>query len=664
MLWMSAGLSCDGESVAMTAATNPSIEDLLSGVIPGSPAVVLHMPMLAFDNGEDFMQAWYDAESDKLDPFILVLEGSVPDERRSGDGHWTGFGVDPFDGQPISVNEWIDRLAPKAMAVMAVGTCATYGGIPAMRNNPTGAMGLPDYLGWGWKARTGLPIVCVPGCPTKPDNITTVLHELTLFLGGVGPAPELDAQLRPSPMFERTAREGCSRAGFTEQGQFATTRGNDARCLVKLGCKGPAAKCNVPQRGWINGVGGCPNVGGICIGCTMPGFPDKFMPFTDADPWGNAAANFQRFTYGPLFRHFRSRNLLLKFEREPNWRRPAEAPGRGFAKRGLAMVTLGEVLRWLIYVVRSAYYRVMRRLLRGDRLLWGSERRFRALLESAPEAMVIVNGHGHIVLLNAQAERLFGHRRQDIVGQGTSELIAERLRAEHRRHMRDYLRDAATRPAGSHFELVGRHKDGSEFPVEISLSPLETEEGLLVSAAIRDITARKRAVTELAAAEELFCGAFDGSPIGMALTDDDGLVVRVNAALCDLTGQTDAQLTGSCLDELVHPDESGADRAAIMRLIGDGRNQDEVETRFRCVAGAAVWVTVGAAMIREDAGGARRFLVQVQDVTHRRRYAESLAAARDAEIEANRMKSEFLAVMSHEIRTPMNGVIGMTGLLL
>jgi hypothetical protein len=66
----------------------------------------------------------------------------------------------------------------------------------------------------------------------------------------------------------------------------------------------------------------------------MPGFPDKFMPFTDADPWGNAAANFQRFTYGPLFRHFRSRNLLLKFEREPNWRRPAEAPGRGFAKRG------------------------------------------------------------------------------------------------------------------------------------------------------------------------------------------------------------------------------------------------------------------------------------------------------------------------------------------
>ena len=322
VLWISAGLSCDGDSVAMTAATNPSIEDLLAGVIPGSPAIVLHNQMLAYENGDDYMRAFYDAEDDLLDPFILVLEGSVANDLLAGDGHWTGLGVNPIDGQPISANDWVDSLAPKAAAVMAVGTCATYGGIPAMRNNPTGAMGLPDYLGWGWTSRTGLPIVCIPGCPAQPDNITSTLLEITLFIGGIGPAPELDEQLRPKPMFERTAREGCNRAGFTEQGRFATTYGNDSRCLVKLGCKGPMAKCNVPQRGWVNGVGGCPNVGGICIGCTMPGFPDKFMPFMEPDPWGNAAANFQRFTYGPLFRHFRKRNLALRYEREPEWRRP------------------------------------------------------------------------------------------------------------------------------------------------------------------------------------------------------------------------------------------------------------------------------------------------------------------------------------------------------
>ena len=336
VLWMTAGLGCDGESVAMTSATSPSLEDLLGGVIPDSPRVVLHNPMLAFENGAEFLQAWYDAEEDRLDPFLLVVEGAIGDERLSGEGHWTGFGVDPYDGQPITVNDWIDRLAPKAAAIVAVGTCATYGGVPAMKNNPTGAMGLPDFLGWSWRSRLGVPIVCIPGCPAQPDNMTSILLELVLFAAGMGPAPLLDERLRPVRLFGRTTREGCSRAGFTEQGQFATTYGNDPRCLVKLGCKGPAAVCNVPQRGWVNGLGGCPNVGGICIGCTMPGFPDKFMPFMEPDPWGNAAANFQRFTYGPLFRHFRKRNLLLKYEQEPEWRGsdPAPpAPARGGGRR-------------------------------------------------------------------------------------------------------------------------------------------------------------------------------------------------------------------------------------------------------------------------------------------------------------------------------------------
>jgi len=277
ILWMTAGLGCDGESVAMTAATSPSLEELLDGVIPGSPQIVLHNPVLSYDNGDAFMQAWYDAEDDLLDPFVLVVEGAIGDEKRSGDGHWTGFGVNPFDGQPITVNEWIDRLAPKAQAIVAVGTCASYGGVSAMKGNPTGAMGVPDFLGWGWRSRAGVPIVCIPGCPTQPDNMTSVLMELVLFVAGIGAPPVLDERLRPRRLYSRTAREGCNRAGFTEQGQFATTYGNDPRCLVKLGCKGPAAICNVPLRGWVNGVGGCPNVGGICIGCTMPGFPDRYQ---------------------------------------------------------------------------------------------------------------------------------------------------------------------------------------------------------------------------------------------------------------------------------------------------------------------------------------------------------------------------------------------------
>ena len=197
------------------------------------------------------MQAWYDAEAGKLDPFVLIIEGSIPNEEINGEGHWAAMGVDPETGQPITTNEWVDRLAPKAAAVVAIGTCATYGGIPAMKNNPTGAMGLPDYLGWNWKSKAGLPVVCIPGCPAQPDNTTETLLYLVLHLAGLAPAPELDEALRPKWLFGRTVREGCNRAGFTEQGKFATEYGDDPRCLVKLGCKGPVVKCNVPVRGWV-----------------------------------------------------------------------------------------------------------------------------------------------------------------------------------------------------------------------------------------------------------------------------------------------------------------------------------------------------------------------------------------------------------------------------
>jgi hydrogenase small subunit len=164
VLWMTAGLSCDGDSVSITAATQPSIEDLVMGAIPGLPKVHLHNPVLAYDNGDEFLNWWYLADAGKLEPFVLVVEGSIPNEElNTNGGYWAALGTNRQTGQPITTNEWIDRLAPKAFAVVGAGTCAAYGGIHAMQGNPTGAMGLADYLGWGWKSKAGLPIVNVPG---------------------------------------------------------------------------------------------------------------------------------------------------------------------------------------------------------------------------------------------------------------------------------------------------------------------------------------------------------------------------------------------------------------------------------------------------------------------------------------------------------------------
>ncbi|MDQ3137330.1 MAG: hydrogenase expression protein HypE [Gemmatimonadota bacterium] len=330
---MTTGQGCDGDSVAMTSATNPSIEDIIHGIIPGMPKVIVHTPVLAYENGAEFMQAWYDAEAGKLDPFVLILEGSVPNEKIKKEGFWAAMGVDPKTGQPITTNEWLDRLAPKAAAVVAAGTCATYGGIPAMKNNPTGAMGLPDYLGWGWKSKLGLPIVCIPGCPTQPDNLTETLLYLVLQLGGMAPMIDLDEQLRPRWLFGRTVHESCNRAAYYEHGDFAEEYGTDHRCLVKLGCKGPVVKCNVPLRGWVNGIGGCPNVGGICIACTMPGFPDKFMPFMDEDIKGKMSSTTASFSYGPLLKFFRNKSIKSISDKEPGWRKPGSKLTSGYKAR-------------------------------------------------------------------------------------------------------------------------------------------------------------------------------------------------------------------------------------------------------------------------------------------------------------------------------------------
>jgi hydrogenase small subunit len=334
ILWMNGGLGCDGDSVALTAATQPSIEEIVLGALPGLPKVAVHWPLIDFECGPEqgadtFIEWWHKADRGELDPFVLVVEGSIPNEAIKSEGYWCGFGNDPATGQPMTTSEWLDRLAPKATCILAVGTCATYGGIHAMAGNPTGAMGVPDYLGWDYKSKAGLPIVCVPGCPTHPDNLSETILYLLYQVAGQAPMIPLDEALRPRWLFDATVHQGCDRAGYYEEGDFATEYGSP-RCLVKLGCWGPVVKCNVPKRGWINGVGGCPNVGGICIACTMPGFPDKFMPFMDKPP-GATVSTTASGMYGTVIRSLRGFTARTA-DKEPKWRTKGSELRTGYQK--------------------------------------------------------------------------------------------------------------------------------------------------------------------------------------------------------------------------------------------------------------------------------------------------------------------------------------------
>jgi hydrogenase small subunit len=318
ILWITAGLGCDGDTIAMTAATQPSLEDVLREAIPWIPKVRLHNPVLAYSVGDEFLEPFYSAAAGNLSPFILVIEGSIPNENNKREGYWASLGTNKETGQPITTNEWIDRLAPRAWAVVAAGTCAAYGGIHAMEGNPTGCMGLPDYLGWNWKSAAGIPIVCIPGCPVQPDNLMQTLLYLLHQAAGRAPLIPLDEALRPTWLFGQTVHEGCDRGGHYEQAEFTEEYGSRL-CIVKLGCWGPVVQCNVGQRGWMGGVGGCPNVGGICIGCTMPGFPDKFMPFMNQPP-GSLLSSTAVLTYGRAI-HALRRFTQASLNREPPWRK-------------------------------------------------------------------------------------------------------------------------------------------------------------------------------------------------------------------------------------------------------------------------------------------------------------------------------------------------------
>ena len=326
--WL-AGMSCDGCSIAAIGAEQPSVEQLIHGSIPGLPKIILHHPVLSVEAGEAFMAPYRMAREGKLGaPYVVIYEGSVADERIAAHhgGYWSAMGADHLtDGssRPIPTAQWLHDLAAGAAAVIAIGTCATWGGIPAAAGNVTGSMGVMDFLGKDYLSALGLPVINVPGCSPVGDNFTETISVVLMFLAGVGPLPAFDELGRPAWMFTGTVHQRCVRGGHYEEGVFAEKYG-DAECLVELGCWGPVVQCNIVSRGAIGHAGGCMNTGGICIGCTMPGFPDAFAPFYKKPPGGTVSAyssravgNFIR----PLRKITRRKNNLTA-----RWRRDDEVP--------------------------------------------------------------------------------------------------------------------------------------------------------------------------------------------------------------------------------------------------------------------------------------------------------------------------------------------------
>jgi PAS domain S-box-containing protein len=290
--------------------------------------------------------------------------------------------------------------------------------------------------------------------------------------------------------------------------------------------------------------------------------------------------------------------------------------------------------------------------------------RYRGLLEAAPDGMVVVDQSGAIVLLNVQAEKHFGYRSDELLGQKVTNIIpegfAERLIADGTRT----AAEALAQQIGTGIELYGRRKDGSEFPIEIMLSPLESAEGILVTAAIRDITTRKDAERHLAQMEARYRGLLEAAPDGMVVVDQSGAIVLLNVQAekhfgyrsDELLGQKVTNIIPEGFAERLIADGTRTTAEALAQQIGTG-----IELYGRRKDGSEFPIEIMLSPLESTEG----ILVTaaIRDITVRREAEANLAQKVEELNRSNEELEQFAYIASHDLQEPLRMVASYTQLL-
>jgi PAS domain S-box-containing protein len=282
--------------------------------------------------------------------------------------------------------------------------------------------------------------------------------------------------------------------------------------------------------------------------------------------------------------------------------------GAGIAAASLIAITISQT---------------QRARLRSRQLQEGKEA-FERLFEASPDALLVVDFQGRIVEANQRAESTFGYTRKELLALSLEILVPEVLRDPHRAHRQGYYSDPKTRSMGEGLDLNARRKDGSQLPVDVSLSPLQHRGEMQVLAAVRDITERRQAEEALRESEERFRGVFENSPLGLALIRPNFQLVKVNASLCRISGYSEAELVGRNPLESTHPDDYAESRDFAERLFKGEIPYYKIDKRYIKKNGDVIWATMTATLLRDHEGRPLLGIGTLEDITERKRAEKEL----------------------------------------